>query len=446
MSENNIANDTVMYGSNTMQGDAVQNNTASGFANEVIDEDFADTGDMSVATPVLQKDDNLNTSIATVGTSASLQLVPSFDNVLKQIPIQLSVIDGLLDEYRADSDAFFDKYDEDEIDTQLKTLRDLSAFTKNIDGAKADIRRYLDRWKKEVMQTIDAKLNEADFERLKIAEADIKALKNDLMEHRKNQRWLEVKEVFDMAFDTVEGQSVKQFLPRLADFNLFKENHSNLVSGAKTKPVKKTDKAYVRDLINSYSQGLALIQQNAWGLNDKYLAKLMESFGLNPDYMGLNQKGIGLAAEQVAEEQREFERRKREEEERKRQEELRRLAEENARKLQESKKIAPTVKPVVKEEPKKTPSPQPAPVVEPPKPKNDFSHRIPQATRQQFSIVIPYIENSDRFNNLHTNPDQKAALIWECMTSLMDANSIFSKEFSRDSVKTLAFVRFVLDI
>ena len=416
-----------------------------------------DTNDVETANDVdmskIVNSDNISTEIAVIESSTSLGLTNAFDNVLRQIPIQLSVIDNLLEEYRTNPDEFFDKYDEDDIEAQIKTLRELNGFTRNVDSAKVQIRKYLEDRKKAILGYIDERLQEADFAKLKSAETDIRHLKNDLLAHRKEQRWNELKEIFEACFDTAEGKSVKEFLPGLTDFEKFRENNPDLVSGAKNKNITRNTTAYVRDTVNSYVQGLSLIQQNSWGLNNKYMAQLMKSYESNPDFMTLNQIGISLAAAQVAEAQREFERRQAEEEAKRKAEEQRKAEEERVRKLKEaenlSKMVKPTPAPIKKAAEQKKAEEQASPksvVQEPPKPKNNFSQYILATHRQQFGTLLPYIETNPAYDKLHTDPNQKASLIWECMMSVTDQNSMFFTVLRGDPVKILAFVRFVLDI
>ena len=387
----------------------------------------------------------LTTDMVVVTSDNSLAVTPQFADILNQIPIQLSECDELLTEYRKSPDEFFDKHSEEEIDGTIKELRELNSFTRNVKKSRQAVKKFLDSRRDAALNVLDVYLEGADFSGLEMAEQDMKKMKNDLARYREDRRWMEVEEVFNAAFETVDAQEVKRVFPDLADFSKFKARHQDMVSGAKTKPVTQQTKQQVREIVASYADAVVMLSSNPWNLDMPYYNRLMGDFATNPDFSTLNSRGQRLLEQQEFDKQMEQKRKEQMEAAKRLEEERKKKEAENLKRIEELKKQNQNEqanKPIEK----RSENPQPEVKKSEPAYVSPVTSYIPPMMRLKYPVVTSYIEQRKSYENLHTSSDDKARCICDMCLNLQNSESPFGQEVGIDSQKFVELARFILDM
>lgn len=373
-----------------------------------------------------------------LNTNTNVTVSNKFNQILDMIPVKLSLCNDLLAEYKKNPTAFLNAHDESEIDEILSDLKELHTFTSEIKATRKEVKSFLNQKRDELLKQLDNSLNSAGFDSLIESEKDMKVLKNDLSHIRLEERWKEIETVYNEWFESAMGKTIIQNHPKLANFEKFRNIHQSLVSGAKTRNITKKDKTFVRDTLTKIAEGIFMIEQNPWNLENK-LYLLMDDYENNPNYENLHSKGLSYKAQEDKEKQIAFEQEKKKKE----QEELaKKKAEEDERKKQKflakQKTMQNIAKKLIKPQPVKEPAkPQPTP---------EIQKYITPIIKQDFPASSDYILNSGYFNNLHSSPKEKANLIALVARSIADMNSPFYKDINNNETKFLSLIQTILNI
>ena len=374
---------------------------------------------------------SISTSTADVEFKLSLFQNSEFQRALSTIPEQVRECESHLALYRLDPDKFIAETDEEEIDALIKSLGESLSLKKPFEESRLMIRKGVNQMRDQLVEYYDSILTSSGFGKLLAAEKDMKDMKRQLEEHRKETRWEEIQEVFDAYFDTARGQLLKQRFPRLADFASFRNKYPRLVSGARTRNVTNGDKNEVRQILGTYSDGADLLIQNPWGIAEPYYTQLIQQFENDPSFDTLNSRAQGVKTQQTADEIAKQKRRDAEVARKKAEEERLRKEREQAAKLKAEKGTAPNMGIVQN----KAPTPRP-----------EVMNHVPEIIRYKYPVFCRYLEGNKKYWQLHSSETQKAALIYEAVTQM--TNTLNPDNPYRDLSNPsnfIEFVRFVLD-
>lgn len=393
----------------------------------------------------------IHTSIAEVSILPAVTETSTFQAVLQEIPLRVQEANQLLQEYRANPDEFLENIDESTLDAQLKQMQEVSTFVRDIEKARKEIRAYMNGIRDNLIHYLDMRLENAQYRELERAQADIKQLRKDIESERREKRWGEIRATFEANISRYP--LIGEFAPELADFSKFKILYPKLISGAKTRKVREADHIFVNETIYAWNTAIELIKENQWGLSPQDLNQLLTMFKQNPSVELVNREGrqlkINAEAREKARleaEQRRIEyERQRKIQEQQRQQELARIQEQEriAKERQDEQMRQQAEK-------RRRELEQRAKELEEQERKRQaefaqFGGQYRTIFKESFPMFIEYLFNNPQYHNVHSNPQTKAAVIYDIMRQVENPNSIVSKETAGDAQKILDLVRYILD-
>ena len=263
--------------------------------------------------------------IAINGMMVKIKPTSGFQQLKNDIPIVRDEAKRLLDRIN-DEDI-----DEKDFDLIIKRLNLVTKGTKKIQDEMKKLRAFYNEQRDLKQNQILNALNEVGYDDLNDIVNDIKNTKKLIIENRKNERWNELENEFNKVLDNTYP-SLKEDVPTFT-FQTFRNNHSKMVSGAKSRKITKKDLAEVTDYISKYAKDIQSIK----ALDSEFESKLIRSYVMSEDLSATIEDEKRFKEEQ--------------ERERKRKEELlqrekQRIEEENKKK----EKVAKLTKKEVKKE------------------------------------------------------------------------------------------------
>lgn len=263
--------------------------------------------------------------IAINGMMVKIRPTSGFQQLKNDIPIVRDEAKKLLDRVN-DEDI-----DEEDFDLIMKRLNLVTKGTKKIQDELKKLRAFYNEQRDLKQNQILNALNEVGYDDLNDIVNDINNTKKLIIENRKNERWNELKDEFNKVLDNTYP-SLKEDVPTFT-FQTFRNNHSKMVSGAKSRKITKKDLAEVTDYISKYAKDIQSIK----ALDSEFESKLIRSYVMSEDLSATIEDEKRFKEEQ--------------ERERKRKEELlqrekQRIEEENKKK----EKVAKLTKKEVKKE------------------------------------------------------------------------------------------------
>lgn len=263
--------------------------------------------------------------IAINGMMVKIRPTSGFQQLKNDIPIVRDEAKKLLDRVN-DEDI-----DEEDFDLIMKRLNLVTKGTKKIQDELKKLRAFYNEQRDLKQNQILNALNEVGYDDLNDIVNDINNTKKLIIENRKNERWNELENEFNKVLDNTYP-SLKEDVPTFT-FQTFRNNHSKMVSGAKSRKITKKDLAEVTDYISKYAKDIQSIK----ALDSEFESKLIRSYVMSEDLSSTIEDEKRFKEEQ--------------ERERKRKEELlqrekQRIEEENKKK----EKVAKLTKKEVKKE------------------------------------------------------------------------------------------------
>lgn len=408
-------------------------------------------GDIIEATIVEEEVEGIHTDIAEVQIVPAITETSNFQRVLLEIPMKVSKANDLLESYREDPELFLESYDENEINSQIKDMEEVSKFVRNVEKARKEIRSYMNGIRDNIIANLDDRLEASQYTELEKAQGDIKQLKKDLDADRRAKRWEEIKQTFEANINRYP--LIGEFAPELADFSRFKMINPKLISGARTRTVREKDHVFVNETIYNWNTALEIIKENEWALSAYDLGVLLNMFKQNPSIELVDREGRQLKANAEAKEKARIEAEKR----RKEQEERMKLAEkkrqEELAKIQEKERLAKLQRDT--EAQKKAEADR----LELERKKKEALEREKELRREflnfggQYKVIfkesfpkfMEYLFDNPAYHDVHTNPATKANIIYDIMHQIDDLDSVVTKETNKDPQKVLDLVRYILD-
>lgn len=393
----------------------------------------------------------IETAIATISSGTSITETSSFQEVLAEIPRRVADADALLAEYRKDPDAFVESIDEAAFDEQLKEMDNVSKYVRDIGKSRKQIKDYMNERRDEVLNTLDMRLEGAQFDRLVQSQSDIKQLKKDVETDRREKRWGEIRHTFEA--NVSRYPLIGEYAPELADFSRFKMLFPKLVTGAKTRKVKEADHTMVNETIYAWNTAIDMMKSNEWGLAGQELGQLLTLFKQNPSIELVQREGrqLKLNAEakekaRIEAEQRRIEAEKQAAEaaekraaellviqEREKQAKLAQDAE--AQKQAEAQRVALQERARIAQEQEQARAKEYA----------QFGGQYQTIFKESFPMFIEYLFQNPSYRDVHASAKTKAAVVYDIMRQIEDPQSIVSRETGKDPQKTLDLVRYILD-
>lgn len=393
----------------------------------------------------------IETEIATISASNSITETSAFQAVLAEIPERVKQARILLADYRKDPDAFVENIDEATLDLQLKESEKVSSFVRNIDKSRKEIKNYMNERRDAVLNTLDMRLESAQFDELVKSQADIKQLKKDVETDRREKRWGEIRHTFEANVNRYP--LIGEYAPELADFSRFKMLFPKLVTGAKTRKVKEADHTAVNETIYTWNTAIEIMKANEWGLSGQELGQLLNLFKQNPSVDLVQREGRQLklnaeAREKArieAENRRVIQEKQAAEAAEKRAAELvviqeREAAAKLARDAEAAKKaeqdrLALQERARISQEQEQARLAQYA----------QFGGQYQTIFKESFPRFIEYLFQNPAYRDVHSSAKTKAAVVYDIMRQIENPGSVVSIETGKDPQKTLDLVRYILD-
>lgn len=393
----------------------------------------------------------MQTAIATISSSNSLVETNNFQKVLAEIPVRVQEANALLADYRNNPDTFVDNIDEAALDIQLKQMEEVSSYVRDIDKSRKEIKSHLDKQRDAVLETLDKRLEGAQFDQLVKSQGDIKQLKKDVDTDRREKRWGEIRHTFEANINRYP--LIGDFAPELADFSRFKMLFPKLVTGAKTRKVKEADHTAVNETIYSWNTAIEIMKGNEWGLANQELIQLLTLFKQNPSIELVQREGRQLKLNADAREKARIEAENRRMlaekqaaeaaekraaelvliQERAKQAKLAQDAEAQKRALEEQAALAERTR--VAQEQEKARLAEYA----------QFGGQYQTIFKESFPRFIEYLFQNPAYRDVHSSAKTKAAVVYDIMRQIENPNSVVSRETGKDPQKTLDLVRYILD-
>lgn len=393
----------------------------------------------------------VQTAIATISAAPAIIETSAFQAVLAEIPQRVNEADALLADYRRDPDAFVEKIDEETLDAQLKEMSNVSVFVKDIEKSRKEIKAYMNSVRDDVLNTLDLRLTNANFDKLSQAQADIKQLKKDVENDRREKRWAEIRRTFEANINRYP--LINDFAPELADFSRFKLLFPKLVTGAKTRNVKEADHTMVNETIYAWNTGIEIMKGNEWGLAGQELQQLLTLFKQNPSVELVQREGRQLKLNAEAREKARIEAEARRIEQQKqaeiaakqRAEEMARIQEQaRLAKLSqdaEAAKRAEAERLALEERSRQMAEQERLRALE----YSQFGNQYQTIFKESFPSFIEYLFSNPAYHDVHGSAKTKAAVIYDIMRQIENPVSVVSRETGKDPQRTLDLVRYILD-
>lgn len=404
----------------------------------------------------------LETAIATISVDQQIVETSRFQAVLNEIPQHIDRANELLLEYRTDKVKFLENIDEAALEQQMGAMKEVTGFIRDIEKSKKEVKKFLKEQTDGVLAALDARLDGARFNELATADSDMKQLKKDIENDRREQRWLEIKATFDANIDRYPLLS--QSAAALTDFSKFKMLYPSLVSGAKTRVLREADFTTVNETVYAWHEGVKRIIENPWGLDRLDADHLLKQYIREPSLEMVDREGPRLR-------QNADERLRQEAEAKARKEEAERLAklerEAHAKRLaelqeQEAKARAERDKLALErsqaeqvrlaEEKKRQEAEREAERLrlqqleaERQAQFSNFNGQYSVKMRESYPQFMGYLFSQPQYHDVHASEHTKTKVIYDIMHQLNDPNSVVVQETKYDPSKILGLVRYMLD-
>lgn len=191
--------------------------------------------------------------IALVDYQPKLQTNPAYQRLLATLPVIVRQAKSILAQP-------IDKLDDDAFAEIQKQLKEPLATGKQIEKALKAIRAQYDTGKKAAEKQIVAELNAAGYDELQAISDKNKLMRQEAINRRLESRWQELAAhwhqlVSNVYIDADPAKSLATRFPNMT-FDRWRQQHSNLLSGAKTKKVRENDKQLITDYLNHANSDL----------------------------------------------------------------------------------------------------------------------------------------------------------------------------------------------
>lgn len=393
----------------------------------------------------------MQTAIATISVSNSLIETNNFQKVLAEIPVRVQEANALLADYRNNPDTFVDNIDEAALDIQLKQMEEVSSYVRDIDKSRKEIKSHLDKQRDAVLETLDKRLEGAQFDQLVKSQGDIKQLKKDVDTDRREKRWGEIRHTFEANVNRYP--LIGEFAPELADFSRFKMLFPKLVTGAKTRKVKEADHTAVNETIYTWNTAIEIMKANDWGLANQELMQLLALFKQNPSVELVQREGRQLKLNADAREKARVEAEARRVEADK---QAKIAAEKRAAEMvliQEraaAAKLAQDAEAQKRAEQERLALEERARISQEQERKRQaeyaqFGGQYQTIFKESFPRFIEYLFQNPNYRDVHASAKTKAAVVYDIMRQVENPQSVVSFETGKDPQKILDLVRYILD-
>lgn len=393
----------------------------------------------------------LKTAFAEVSILPNITETANFQQTLEEIPRHVDAANALLDGYRTNREEFVETVDEEQLSEQIKVLSSVSSFVKDIERSRREIKSYMNNKRDEVIQVLDARLEEARFGELSLAQSDLKQLKKDVEVDRRENRWAEIRGTFEANVNRYPD--IAEHTPRLVDFSRFKMLFPKLVSGAKTRVVKEKDHTVVNETLYAWNEGLSLILKNEWNLSPTSAAQLLDLFQNDPSLDLVTREGRRLKQNEEDRERARIEAENRRIEAERQQKELAAKRHAEMLAIQEQERIAREARDKQAEErarqDKLKHEQETARLAEAERARQaeyaQFGTEYPKVMKESYPMFMEFLFADPTYRDVHTNPKTKANIIYNIMRQIESPDSVVSRETKGDAQTVLNLVQYILN-
>ncbi len=222
----------------------------------------------------------------------TVQTNSKFKEILGRISAYNQEAGELLTDYRQNPDEFVEKTDEEVIIEMINDGKDVKTFVKDINETIKAVRKYYNDQRDDIVDQIKSELSTAGFDELEQAESDIRQLRKDMLEQRKENRWKQLEEVFNRV--KRHYPDLEDKVPELVDFDRYRERNPKLVSGSANGDVGSKEFKKIEEDLATYDVGLSVIMQNQWGLSVNSLIQLTSGFASDGTIQYIHTQGANL--------------------------------------------------------------------------------------------------------------------------------------------------------
>lgn len=405
---------------------------------------------------IVESNSIVETDLLTVSLQNTLVETDLFKKVLSDIPKHVSRANALLTGYRDDPTTFLENVDDTEVETLVKDLKDVNAFTTNVTKTRTAIKKYMDDVRNNLLETLDTRLEDAQFNELTKIHADTRQLQKDIINDRLARRWEELRPTFDA--NVKRYPLLQKYAPIFTDFNYFKQLYPDLLSGAKTRKVREKDHTTVNERLYEWSIGLEILHQNKWELSEGDLLKIAKMYEKNPTVQFVENEAVNLKNQEIN-------RLKAEEEAKRRREEMeqRRLEEEAKRQkeiaeMQEQARLARIAEDAAAEERAKQQQLELEQRAEEAKRKQAIEEANQRALMKNFEafqsqhnhhfveaypIYTRYLYENENLHDIHKSDRTKAFAIFELMKMAEDQTSPLVMDTQLEPHRVMNLIRYI---
>lgn len=342
----------------------------------------------------------------------------TFQQVLAQIPPIISEAKKLLNTNIED----LDKDGGEEVKLVNQKIREVNKYSKNIKEAEKEIRKRFNEPRDYVISQFRDRLEQAGFNELEDYTKQTKQLKRDIVNHRVNKRWDELKTTFDAALQAFplimnfdeHNPELTQVAQRLGDYARFRTLHPKLISGAQAKKVTDKTRSVVTNELAQYSSALTRIKQNDEKLLAPYQKHVLEVYVNEPTPDTLMDAINQMVAKQHADY----------------------LAHQAAVEAKKKAAQQAQTKPQATSQPqaKTIPTAQKQPT------------KQPTSTTPDYQWLADIIYSNKNFHNIHNNNKAKANLLYSMYNAINDRNSIWYKHIGLNADQMIAATKYILSL
>ena len=165
---------------------------------------------------------------------------------------------------------------EDQVDQIIHELAEPQHLYRECNQGITAIRKVCNAERDQLVQTIQAHLDQAGFDQLTQIDKQTKQLKKDISAARIQARWDELKDTFQANLET--HPQITQLAPALTNFTMFKAQHSNLVHGGKTAKITEKTRAFVANTIEQWDQDLTTLAENPAKLTPDEMQEVYQTY------------------------------------------------------------------------------------------------------------------------------------------------------------------------
>lgn len=291
--------------------------------------------------------------------------------------------------------------DEDQITEFNKKTRSFNKEIKPLKDARKEFSKYLTNTRKTYLAQLDEILKKAGYEELEQNIQTMKEHRKEYLNNRINKRWAQLKQTFDKNISIYP--IIKQMAPKLADFNTYQLTHSDLVSGAKSKPVNDKMRSVINNELHQYATSLRRIQENSDQLLPAYQQQVLDAYIEQPTADNLLDVMQSVKQKQALDQQN--------------------LQMNSATQNNNQMLEAPAQNT-----------------------NNQAYIENQQENNLDFSWLIDYCMNNADYQQIHNNNVAKASLLYDMMTNLMNQNSIWYTRVGTDANLVTATAQYILNM